>query len=279
MWRRALAAGRHGAGTARGGRPVLGPAHPPAAGGQVDGQQLLLAAEPQPGREPADLAERRHPEHGRPGEHAEQGRAGPPGRPGDGGVAQLRGQRVLPQVGLDQDPGGDRGQAGVGVEQVGGPGEGARLPAAVVAEGHVPAPDPLHGQVAAQRPQVGPAPRIRVTSGKAAATASAVPSLEALSTTATGARSSSVVMCRSVGGSSSRRLWVMTTTVVRFIHCELHVGALRSGGCLRPGSVASGGKRGEGPGERDQSAAGDAGERFAYRCTRRLAARTIWVAV
>jgi hypothetical protein len=115
---------------------------------------------------------------------------------------------------------------GVGVEQVGGPGEGARLPAAVVvAEGHVPAPDPLHGQVAAQRPQVGPAAdqgHLREGGGHGVGGAVAGGVVDD--------RDRRPVRQRGHAPERGRQLLapvvVMTTTVVRFVHCELHVGAL-----------------------------------------------------
>src|SRR5690606_37816490 len=111
---------------------LLGEAQPPAAGGQVQREQLLLPAQPQPRREPARLDERAYPQHRRAGQHAHQRGTGQPGRGRYRRVPELRGDRVLAAVRLHQDPAGHRRQPRAGVQHRRGPAERARLPPGVV---------------------------------------------------------------------------------------------------------------------------------------------------
>ena len=121
----------------------------------------------------------RKPTTGGPGRSASAG-IGPRCHLQAGGVGRL--------LGPDQDAGRHQGQPGVGLEQLGGAGQGARTPPrVVVAEGHVRGPDGPAPAVRAAAPRFSPRGR-RSTPGKRA-TASGVPSVEPLSATTTRGRS------------------------------------------------------------------------------------------
>ena len=159
---------------------------PPGAR-EVAGHQLLLAAQPEPLGEAADLLERRPAHHAGPGEEAAQRRARAASRRRRRGSRAARrtiGSSVL--AGLDQDAGGDHGQPRVGVEHV-----GRRCAAS-------PGPTRCRrrrtrrrGCRAGRRRGCGRPRRgcvglaISSTQGCRARTASAVPSVEPLSTTTT----------------------------------------------------------------------------------------------
>src|SRR5690606_15606600 len=110
----------------------------PAVGGQVVGEQGLLAAEEQQPVEAARFEVGAAADHRTAGQEAQDLGAGEVGGGTEGRAGEDVVHRVRPLVRADQGAGGDEAEPGVGVEQLGRPAEGAGgPPGVVVAERHV----------------------------------------------------------------------------------------------------------------------------------------------
>ena len=159
----------------------------PAVCGQVQREQRLLAAEVDIRVEAVDREEGVAADDGRAGEEAEYRGARQVGIGAERGVGEDRVQRVGALLGADEGVGDDDGEPGVGVEEVRGGGEGARLP-----HEESSSLKAMQGVVRRATPRFrAAAPRLVVSGstsmpGWRVRTAAGVPSVEALSTTTIG---------------------------------------------------------------------------------------------
>jgi hypothetical protein len=174
---------------------------------------MFFAAETVAGVEPAAHQQRAAPDGGAAGHKAEHRGTGQAGRGIERAVAHALAGGIELSARLDEHARSEQAKPRPLREQAGRPGKRAgRPPRIVVAECHQRCPRRL----GAQRPRAGPASRsqrITRTRGCRRATAAAVPSAEALSTTAIGGRSGSASRRESVARSRSRRSRVAMTTV------------------------------------------------------------------
>ena len=189
--------------------------HLPSRGSEVVAEDLLLAAEREPRLEAAAA---RKASRRTIAAHAMNESSAWPGWPsarGSGVAASSSHDRVVALVRADEDVGVDERRAGGGRRAGRRRGRGAgRPPGVVVGEGDVRGGEPLHAMLRAARPGLR-SERMTSTSGNGARTASAVPSVEPLSTTTTRGRSGSAVRWPRALDRSATRSRVMTTTETR----------------------------------------------------------------
>ena len=193
------------------GDDVLAVGEPPARGGEVEGQQRLLAADHEAGMEPAGGQVRAAPHGGAAGDEAEDARSRPPRRLRQRAGRHRRARRVDASLLGDEDAPRDEAEARVGVE-------GAVMrPRAPGAHHESSSLKATTGVCRRRTPTVrAAAPRFSAsattsTSGWPARTAAGLPSVEALSTTTTGARSGAAAWRSSARSRSARRFRVATT--------------------------------------------------------------------
>lgn len=128
----------------------------PPLRGQVQGEQLLFAAEMKDVAESADGLERGLTNHGRTGQKTQDRRAGKTGMPAQRAAGQLRHQRIFPALRPDLRPCSQYGQFRVPVEDLRAQrGRTGVPPRVVVAERDVVGPTGRHADVAGHRAQVG----------------------------------------------------------------------------------------------------------------------------